>query len=539
MNSKETIFTIFENCKNERRVFDQESEEIVRHLAPQSQGFTTYSAKGDVDRTNILDATPERAADDLISSMAGFLASPDKVWFKLGVEGEDDPSFEVKQQLNTATTKILKHCAQARTNFYSAIGKMAEQLVHHGQSFVYCHPTIKGKKKFVRYCTFPIQECYTQRDAYDEILYFFRCYKLKKSVFLNEFNLDKSDLNPTEKKQIQSRSENDEIQILHAILDKNMAQRLGLKPTKEYVSVYYHYECKKILHQDNLKYFPIAAPYWNLLTNENYGRGPGHKALPEIRVLNEMIQDNLAAANVMVRPPMAAMLDYLAAPEQGVDLSPGALVYLTLSNASAATGLIKPEAINTITNLPISVEMEDRKKMQIKETFFVDLLTDDKRVEMSATESSMREQSRVMKLTKPLTNATTHGLAPLVNFTLRVLNDWGVVDLDFDLDDLEPVFMTALFDAVNLNKIQKLERALVTMANTQNMPPELLAMFEDRDLMEYVFEKFGVDLFLLRSKEEVQRKQQELQRTQQAQNLREVAGASKDLAQAFATGQEI
>ena len=539
MNSKETIFTIFENCKNERRVFDQESEEIVRHLAPQSQGFTTYAAKGDVDRTNILDATPERAADDLISSMAGFLASPDKTWFKLGVEGEDDPAYEVKEQLGKARDKTLKHFAQARTNFYSAIGKMCEQLVHHGQSFVYCHPTIKGKKRFIRYCTFPVQECYVQRDAYDEILYFFRCYKLKKSVFLNEFNLDKSDLNPTEKKQIESRSENDEIEVLHAILDKDMAQRLGLKPTKEYVSVYYHHECKKILHQDNLKYFPIAAPYWNLLTNENYGRGPGHKALPEIRVLNEMIQDNLAAANVMVRPPMAAMLDYLAAPEQGVDLSPGALVYLTLSNASAATGLIKPEAINTITNLPISVEMEDRKKMQIKETFFVDLLTDDKRVEMSATETSVRQQSRVMKLTKPLTNATTHGLAPMVNFTLRVLNDWGVIDLDFDLDDLEPVFMTALFDAVNLDKIQRLERALVTSANFQNIPPSLLAQLKDRELLEYVFEKTGADLEILKSEEEAQKDKEKQQQGEQVQNLREVAGASKDLAQAFATGQEI
>ena len=539
MASRETLFTIFENCKNERRVFDQESEEIVRHLAPQSQGFTTFATKGDVDRTNILDATPERSADDLTSSIASFLASPDKKWFKLGVEGEDDPSFEVREQLGKATTKILKHFAQARTNFYPALAKMCEQLVHHGQSFVYCHPTVKGKKRFIRYCTFPIQECYVQRDAYDDVLYFFRCYKLKKSVFLSEFNLEKSDLTPTEKKQIGARAENDEIQVLHAILDKEMAGRFGIKATKEYVSVYYHYDCKKILHQDNLKHFPIAAPYWNLLTGENYGRGPGHKALPEIRVLNEMIKDNLAAANVMLAPPMAAMLDYLAAPEQGVDLSPSALVYLTLSNASSATGLIKPEPINTITNLPVSVEMEDRKRFQIKETFFVDLLTDDKRVEMSATETSMREQARVMKLTKPLTNTTSRGLAPLVKFTLPVLNEWGVIDLDFDLEDLEPVFMTALFDAVNLNKIQGLERALVTAANFQNIPPDLLTQLKDRELLEYVFEKTGADLDILKSEEEAQAAKEQAQQGQQVQNLREVAGASKDLAQAFAVGQEV
>ena len=539
-DTKDDIFKIFEEAKSERSIRDTESQEITLHIAPQSKGFTNFAAKGDVDRTKIFDSQPERSADDLISSMAGYLASPDKKWFKLGLEGQEKPSYEAKTKLDTAGNKVRKHLAQARTNFYPTIASMAQQAVHHGQAFVYVHKMIKGRKKFVKFCTLPVQECYLQRDSYNDILYFFRYYELKKTVLLHEFDLDKSELDDHEKRKIREPgNENTPNKILHTIVDKKLAERLGVEAKKAYVSVYYHYNYKKILHVDHLDYFPIVAPYWDLLPDENYGRGPGHKALAEIRVLNQMIRDNLAAVNVMLSPPMAAMIDYLAAPERGIDLSPNALVYLTLSSASAATGLIKPEPINTVQDVPISVEMENQKRNQIRSTFLEDLLSDDKRVEMSATETQLRQMSKVLKLTRPITNLTTTGLAPLVMLTIEILDSWDIIDVDFEDEELEPVIMTALHDAINLSKVQILERVFASLTNTAAIPPQIINNFDMRELLEYFMEKYGADLDLLKSEEEAQAAQEQEERQQGIENLGSVASATKDLSTAFATAGEV
>jgi hypothetical protein len=529
------LFKAFEKAESDRHNYDTEWREISDHLSPESRGFNSTGTDGYVDQKDILDATPERAAEDLSSAMVSMLATESKKWGRLALEEVSD-DYEVKASLQVATDRVTQHLARSKANFYTCFADVTDDLVTYGQGYAYMHSTIEGKNKFVRFCRLPPQDCFLTRDSYGDIFYFFRKYKVPKDVFLVEFgDLSQADCDEHTKKQIKESREK-EICVLHCIMKKEQAEKLGCKPKtkKDYVSVYYVYEHKIKIWEDGYSQFPIVAPSWKRKAGSSYGRGPGHKALPDIKVLNNMIRSNLGAAETMVTPPMAVPYDLMLDPN--LDLSPKAMAYISMQEASLGTGLLKPEPIITVSNLPVSLEMEDRRRNSIAQSFFSDLLVDFKNAEMSATETSVRENARVRKLTNYILRIQDEFLAPAFLFVFNQLIEWK--DLDFpESFELKVEFRSALFEANNAQKITLLERALVTLSNTKAIDPSILEAIKEEKFVQYIFDNIGADLTVLKSENELAEAKQARMESQQVTNMQGAAGAAKDLSQAMAMQQ--
>ena len=539
MNEK--LFKAFSDCAADRSNYDNEWRAISEHLSPESRGFNTSSSDGFVDQTKILDSTPERAAEDLSSALVSMLATESKKWGSLNIEGfSEEEDFELSKNLQIGTNLVLQHLSRSKANFYTTFGDIADDLILYGQGYGYMHSTIEGKSSYVRFCRLPPQDCYIKRNSYGDVFYFFRKYKLDLDVLLAEFdNLEKAECTDYDKKQLKESGKKN-VDILHSIMKTEYAKALGCKitTTKPYVSCYFIYDTKIKIWEDGYSQFPILAPSWKRKAGSSYGRGPGHKALPDIKVLNNMIESNLGAAEAMVTPPMAVPYDLLVDTGKALDLSPKAMTYLSMQEASLATGIIKPEPLVTVANLPVSLEMEDRRRNGIAQSFFSDLLVDFKNAEMSATETSMRENSRVRKLTNYILRIQDEFLAPAFLFVFNQLKEWKMLDFPDDME-LKVDFTSALYEASNAQSITLLERALITLANTKSIDPSVLEAIKEEKFIQYVFKKIGADLSVLKSPAELEEAKAKREESAQVANMQGAAGAAKDLSQAVALQQGV
>lgn len=533
------IIEQFNHIKSNRYNYEAEWQEISDLLDPESRAFTTNNSNGFVSRAEIYDSTPERAVDDLAGSLMSMTATPEKEWGTLTVE---DPNQEIgwkqKTALQVATKQCLAHLARPKTNFYKCLGDVLYDFAIYGQGYTYMYPCTRTK--VVKFANIPVQECYAQRDAYGKITAWYREFSMTPLELFNEFdNSKQNELRPDQKtiiKQEIKTNPTKQRMVMQAIISKIAAKALGIEVTnKDWVQLFVDLETRTLLHIDYLKRFPILAPSWTRKAKSPYGRGPGHKALPEIRVLNKMIITNLTAGQGMVQPAMLAPFEMFQDGE--LDLSPGANNWYSISDAAIASGIIKPEPLHLIKDLPIALELENLRRQQIAQVFYADLLQEFKGAEMSATETSIRKMSRVGKLSAPLATIQAEYLAPAFEFLFNSLVDFKIINAsEIKNTDITVSFRSGLFEAYAMGKLQNLQLATQAVANLKGVPPQIAPSFKEDSLMEYVFTHAGADLSVLEEPETAQEKRERQQELEQSQVLANEAQATKQISEAFAEG---
>jgi hypothetical protein len=541
--SQPKYLTLYNELVTQRSTYDTEWQNIVDYLRPESDAFLVKANKGNVNRQRILDSTPERNTDDLANSLAAMLASSSKKWGKLTIADptidDNSPNYVLLgAYLEKASDKVLSYLAHHHSKFYPVITSVCYDLIVYGQAYVHMRTAYNEfGKKIIKFLRLPVQSCYLKRDMEGEITHLFYKITMTLDNILEKFNnLEKSPMPEHKKRDLLNDKMNftKEKSVTQFITSKNRAKALGLEYSgkADYLSVYM-LEDGTILEIEEYDYFPVVAPSWDRVSNSAYGRGPGHRALPDIETLNTMIHTNLVAAETMVTPPLIVPYDLMLNPK--IDASPRALNFMNVSEASLGTGLTRPEALTVVANLPIGLEMEDRRKQQIAACFYADLLVDFKNAEMSATESTLRENSRVRKLYNPITRLEDELLAPIFLYCYRTLKKFGYLEVDEALDrlDVYASFTSALYDANNSSKVLQLERALASIANVKSLPPEIQQEFDMRKTLIYILEKSGADLNLLASAKDVEAKQAKRDNNEalmQAQQLSQITqGFSKSL----------
>ena len=525
----------FDNVTSVRSNYDIEFNRLNKYLSPSSvKFFQSKNGDGNVNRLEIFDGTPERASDDLASSLLGMLLNPLQDKFSLVPANKELRDSKIhKDQLIKAKNWIVDHLSRADTSFMKAMSSVLQNVVNYGDGpfFIYRDK----KKKLVKFAALPKQEVYFQRDMYGDIINYYREIYMTPIQLKREFEAAGGDGNARYWKEINEKintDPNDERKVINIVFERDDYKTRTLNVAeKKYASLWIDYDHKVLLKESGYDYFPFFAPAWRLSPGEDYGRGPGHRALPDIITLNLMEKNNLAAAEVMIKPPLIMPYDIM---EDDVDLSPAAINYIQLSRAMFGTQFIKPEPLNVIQDLPISVQMQDRKRNLILLAFYNDLLQDDKRVEQSATESNNRMMSNIRKFSGPFSNLENDLLQAVIKEVYQAGIEFGEIEVDSELKDVNVAFTTAMYEAQQQMRLQALQAAGTILTQffaggiqIPGIKQELLA--------EYVFKATGADSNLLEDPE-VARQQLEQQRQVQqdsvdTRSFKDVASGLKDIQQ--------
>lgn len=532
------IIRQFDSVKSVRYNYETEWQKISEVLDPESRAFTVTNTNGYVSRRKIYDSTPERSVDDLTSSLMSMLAMPNKQWGVLTLENpEVEQTRDIKKDLQVATKKVLAHLARPVTNFYNSQADCLFDFAVYGQGYTYMYPDTA--KKVVRFANIPTQECYAQRDAYGDLTAWYRELVMTPLEVMNTFFDSKyCQYSSEDKRYIKECIQKDPTKencLVHAIISKEEAKAIGVpyQDNRPWVQVFADIDKKRVLHVDFLKRFPVLAPSWTRKSKSPYGRGPGHKALPEIDTLNAMIKTNLTGGQLMVQPSMWTPYEMV---QSGVlDLSPGANNLYSISDAMTSTGIVKPEALHIVKDLSFPMEMEMFRRQQISQIFYSDLLQEFKNAEMSATESQVRETARSRKMSGPLARYEAENLDRAFVFTFGYLSDWGIIKMSSSIKDKDVMvsFRSGLYESYTMGKLQLLERATQALANLKGIPPELSPNFNPEKLLEYVFEHAGADMSVLEDPAVADEKREQAAQLEQSQAAASQAQAVNQLSQAF------
>lgn len=533
--------SVFDNVKSVRSQYDYDFQRLNRYLASSSvQFYGNKTNDGNVNRSEIYDSTAERACDDLASSLMSLMISPLADKFTLIAANKDQrKSKRVNDYLYSAKEWICEHLSRSDTCFYKTGYNVFRSIVRYGDGPFFAYRDTA--KKLQKFSSIPKQEAYFQRDTYGKILSYFRSLDMTPIQILKEFGDEPTcEYNIRDWDYVKEKLKADpnlEIKVVNVVYERALMDRDLKKDdpkNKKYGSLWIDYDKKKILKESGYDYWPFYAPVWTLDAGEDYGRGPGHRALPDIVTLNVMEKKNLAAAELMITPPLIMPYDVL---DGDVDLSPAAINYINLSRAMFGTQFVKPEPLNIVQNLPITVEMQDRKRNQILLAFFNDLLENDKRAEMSATESSINYNDRTRRFNGPLANIESDFLEPIIMLTYESGIAFGELEPPDELEGVLPVFTTAVYQMQQMMRLQALQNAAAVLtqfaANGQ-----VIQGLKREELAPYVFKATGADTNLLEDpeivKQQVAQSEQVNQDNLDAASFKDAAGGLKDLQQAMA-----
>lgn len=534
----------FDRVKNIRETgFDQDWNTLMEYFDPQSHGFFSNSnSPGISSRTKIFDSTPERAQEDLSSAMFSMMINPSRKYLNFEIIDPEADTFETIKFKQEASDYVLKVFASAESNFFDTAVDVFHSTPLYGQSYATMRKLVKEKE--CKFASIPTQEGYVQRDEFKKCTAFFRKVMMTARQIRTQFSkspgneLSKSDWEDYETKE--RMAPGTQMQVIQLIIAEDDAVNDDYveKKLQPYCSIWIDYTKKKVLEKRGLDYFPILAPAWKIKSGEQYGKGVGHRALADTAVLHQMVKDNLGAAQAMITPAIAAPFGLTV--DDQIDLSPLAINWTQTNAASLAMGgMTEIKPIHVITQLPIGLDMEDRRRQGIMKAFYGDLLQEFKNAEMSATESSQNAQARIAKLTGPFMRIEYDFLAPAAMFVLKSGIEFGHLKLPDSLKKkkIRPVFTTALYDALKNQKLAQVEKALSSLGNMSGLPPAVANGLLQGELLMEIFDLAGASLKIVRDPADTEKMNQE-QRQNEAMQAQAAASAQagagvKDLSQAF------
>lgn len=355
-------------------------EEAGQYAWPNAQDMvrSANQTEGLLRTTELYDSTALMAAYRMTSGIFTYLMPVGAKWFEFVAQLHDlNQNPQMQKWLSTATA--LTHQQIWRSNFQRemfitirsmivfgtgviSVEKIDGELVFksHHIGFMFFDDNNKGEIDTVYRQIF-----YTARQAAQE----FGEKKLSKSV-KKAFDAGKLD----------ERSEYVHVVAPNEDFDSS---KIGFKG-RRFKSIYINIPDRKMVKKGGFDELPYFIARFSRAPQEIMGRGPAIEYLPEIKMLNRMKRTFIESAEKAVNPP-------LIVEDDGVVGQP-----VTSANGMIYTraGALKPEALNTGTNVALNAEIIRDQQTIVKDGFFNSLFQTLKGLKniSSATESMIRKE---------------------------------------------------------------------------------------------------------------------------------------------------
>lgn len=211
-----------------------------------------------------------------------------------------------------------------------------------------------------------------------------------------------------------------------------------------------HPESKAVLAERDYRVSPWVITRWSKSPGEAHGRGPLAAALPDIRVLNRLMELYLQASSLVVTPVYTVEDDGVVNPAT-IRLQPGAFIPVR-ANGGARGRSIAP--LDPPVSFTLANDLMERVRTAIRQTLFDDPLPPEVQVGLTATEVIERVR-RFQQDTGAFGRLQADALSPIVLRVIDILDEAGEL-----AGDRFAGLMTALRDdAVRVRAISPLAQA--------------------------------------------------------------------------------
>lgn len=533
---RQDIDQLLAQAKSERQRFEPVWGDLGDYLLPGSRIFLGQSSPTDArlregDRLDekVLDTTATEAVEGTAAGLMSNSTSPARPWFSLAVSDPRVRDLEtVKRWLSDCTDRLRE--AFIKSNIYNALHQAYIDLPVYGTA---CITVDEDERSGIIARVHPIGTYWLLTNARRQVDGFLRHFPMTARQMVQEFG----DRVPGAVK-VAAKNPATSLQpftVGHAILP-SADYEAGNPFRKRWASCYWcdGHQDPQFLREGGYDEFPVLAPRWSVLGESAYGRGPGWKVLGHVKALQSMWRRKHMADEQVINPALLIPSSHQGA----VSRLPGAENYLD-----------NPEQVRPLHNVPFDsqrcIEVIQDLRSAINSGLYRSLfmmLEADKRSGMTAREIDERAQEKMTALGPMLERLNFELYAPLIDRAWGILWRRGYFDAPPEIiqgTDLRVEYMSTMARAQKMTDLRSMDNFISYAMQVAQAKPDVLDKIDfDRSLEERA-DMLGIPPRILRSdavvaQERDQRAQQQaaqqqaMQDAQQAQTLKNLAGARTD-----------
>ena len=505
----------------QRSTWESHWQECADFMQPRKAEITQERARGDKRNLQIFDATAIHALELLASSLQGMLTSSANRWFSLRYkEDQLNDIDEAKEWLEDVTDKM--YTAFARSNFQQEIFEAYHDLITFGTA---CMMIEGDEDQILRFSTRHIKELYIQENDKGFIDTVYRRFKIPVHAAVEKFGLENLSL---ETGKLFKKEPFQKIELVHVARPRTIYNENKLdKKNMPFQSIYFEFGSGHIIDIGGFKELPYVVPRYLKASTEIYGRSPAMNALPDVKVLNKMVETAMKAAAKQVDPPLLVPDDSMLSP---IRMSAGSLNYYR----SGSRDRIEPLNIGQATT--VTLNQENQRREAIQKTFHIDQLMISSQRSMTATEVIQRNEEKMRILGPALSRLQSELLQPMI---LRVFNIMlrnklfqvapeVLANQEIDIEYVSPMAL-----AQRSQELQSLIRGLELFGQVGQIAP-VQDYIDENGLVKQIINLLGLPAKMIKSDAQVQQVREQRAAAQaqamQMQQAMQEAQMAKDAA---------
>lgn len=483
--------------KSARANFESMWQECANYILPRKDGITSKPSPGQVKGVTLFDSTAPMACEFLAGALHGMLTNPASQWFGLTTgERHLDDNEDVRAWLENSSERMLNVMNQS--NFQTEVHELymdqgwcgtAAMLVEEDDDFV------------VNFSTKHMGGVYLDENHKGRIDTVFFVDSLDARKLVQRYGERKVGRNVL--KALKDGSD-EKFEVLHVVYPrkspvvKDDPTAKGMPIGSKHILV-----CDEIcMEESGYREMPWVTPRWTVVSGEVYGRGPGAKALPEIRMINEMDKTILDGAQRQVNPPVSVPDDGFIMP---LKLKANGINFRRSGNPED-----RIEPIFNDSRIDFGYQaLEDRRK-RIREAFYVDQLQlGTNGPQMTATEVNTRNDDKLRIMGPMLGRQQSEFLAPLINRVFGIMLRRGLFEKPPAVlskkggMNLGVKYLSSIARAQKMGEGNNILRGLQTLAPIQAVNPDIMDNFDPDETTRFIaLEVYGFPQRIMRKVED-------------------------------------
>jgi len=496
--------------KAQRGTWESHWQDLTNFVLPNDSDFNLKRSKGDKRTTLVYDSTAIHANEMLAAGLHGMLTNPASNWFSLRIKDNDDFSdnSEAKQWLEETTNVILSELSAPAVAFPSHIHEYYLSLCSIGTACMFIGEP--STREGISFRAIHIDEIFIAENADGIIDTVFRSFKMTVRQIVQKWG-EKS-LSPRIQKMYENQEFDKEVELLHCVYPRDDIDKGKKAATMLPVaSVYIDEKEKHVLAEGGFDEMPFMVSRWSKTVGEVFGRSPAMTALPDIKMLQEIMKTTIKAAQKVVDPPLLVPDDGVLGPVRTI---PGGLNYYRASSGA------RIEPLLTGGNIGLSYEMMNDLRERIRTTFFLDQLQFQGAPRMTATEVVERTERTLRLLGPTLGRLQSEFLGPMIERIYGVLVRAGRLPEPPESiaeQELKIEYVSPLARAQRQTETQGIMRTLEFVGPIAGIDPQAAQIIKGADTVRHIAELNGVPPILLKSNDELMAEIQAQQEAQAAQ----------------------
>jgi hypothetical protein len=514
----ESIISRYTSLKGQRETnWDTYIQECADLVIPRHNQVTEKNSPGLKRRLNIYDTTAIIANERLAAGLFSYLTPPDQRWFEFQVSNKKLKDNENVKRYFQEVTEIT-YQEIAKSNFALQAHELYLTLGFAGIGDLYLEDGEKTLLNFrnIHYSLFVFEE--GKDGVADTVI---REFKFTARQAVDEWGEENLSTKITECAK-DAKKQDDPFTFIHAVFPRIKRDEDKIDDVnKPFASIYIELEQRHLISRGGFDENPHAVPRFVKDPKEKQGRSPAMSVLESIKMANAMKLTMLRVSQKVSDPP--TLVPAIDIPSK-VNTGAGKIMYYK-PNAFGA----KPEPWPVGGNIPITMEIIEGERKQIRQAFYEDLFTlliSNQDNEKTAFEVDKLIEEQVTIFAPTWGRLQPELYNPLLTRSVGMLDRAGAFPerpeelldeaIGFDIE-----YIGRLAIKIKSTQLKALFSTIELIAPLAEAHPEILDWFIFDKMPKFAAERFGAPISMIRDEQAVKELRAERAEAVRAQQDRE------------------